>query len=163
MGCDEGFFLKANNAADRQSVREGAITINIIEAIESFSAQHSETIEEILDWPWQKFEALYEAHVKREQSQSALEERNAYITGILANTNLDDNKSTKHNMLESIDIDYENRLRSIYNVIIGEEIDFENDPFFKAMKIPGKDYIPGEEATVPIPHDLKQEIEVDQN
>lgn len=50
-------------------------------------------------------------------------------------------------MLENVDIDYENNLRSIYNVIIGDEIDFDQDPFFKAMKIPGKDPIPEELAT----------------
>ena len=71
-------------------------------------------------------------------------EKNAYITGLIANTNLDDGKETKRKLLENIDIDYRNTLKSIYNILI-EEVSFTEDPFFKAMKIPGKDYFPGEE------------------
>lgn len=159
MGCDDGFFLKANEASDSKSIRESAITINVFDAIESFSAQHSEKIEEIINWPWKKFEALYEAHIKRESSKTALLERNAYITGLLANTNLDDNKNTKRNMLENVDTDYENKLRSIYNVI-SKEIDLKDDPFFAAIKIPR--YDAPEEATDNLPHDQNPEIEVDQ-
>lgn len=103
---------------------------------------------------------MYEAYVKREQAEKALLERNAYITGLLANTNLDDGKQTKRRMLENVDIDYQNSLRSIYNVIIGKDTALEEDPFFKAMKIPGKDFIPGEEATVP-DRTTASDIEID--
>ena len=103
----------------------------------------------MLNWPWKKFEAIYEAQIKRQKAERAVLERNAYITGILANTNMDDEKQTKKRALESIDTDYENALRSIYN-IKEEEVDLQEDPFFKAMKIPGVDFIPDEEeATVP--------------
>lgn len=61
----------------------------------------------------------------------------SYVTGILANTNLDDGKQSKTRALENIDIDYQNNLRSIYNIDIGDEVDFDQDPFFKAMKLPG--------------------------
>lgn len=103
---------------------------------------------------------MYESYSRREAAKKALLERNAYISGLLANTNLDDEKSTKRNLLENVDIDYQNRLKSIYN-IIEEEIDLESDPFFKAMKIPGKDYIPGE-ATETETHDQKLDIDIDQ-
>ena len=63
---------------------------------------------------------------------------------MLANTNLDDGKQTKRRMLENVDIDYQNNLRSIYNISIGDELD---SPLFQAMKVPG---VTGEpEATVP--------------
>lgn len=103
---------------------------------------------------------MYEAYVKREQADRAFQERVAYISGMIANTNLDDGKQTKARMLENIDIDYQNVLRSIYNIIIGDEIDFDQDPLFKAMKIPGKDIQP--EATVPDRTSENPDIDVDQ-
>lgn len=161
MGCDDGFFLKASDATDRQSIRENPVKINVIEAIESYSASHPETINEILyEWPWKKFEALYEAHIKREQSQRALSERNAWITGLLANTNLDDGKSTKKNMLDNIDNTYENTLKSIYNIEDDNEIDFKNDPFFKAIKSPGQET--WRDTTDSEPTTDKPEIDIDQ-
>lgn len=64
-------------------------------------------------------------------------------------------------MLDSIDNTYENTLKSIYN-IKEEDLDLDN-PFFKAIKVPGRDYIPGEEATVPEPTTDKPEIDIDQD
>lgn len=83
---------------------------------------------------------------------------------MLANTNLDDGKNTKRNMLENVDEDYQNRLRNIYNVISEEDIDIENDPFFTAIKVPGRDYIPGYDDEPPVPESTTEnpEIEVDQ-
>ena len=81
---------------------------------------------------------MYEAHSKREQVEKANRERNAYISGLLANTNLDDNKGSKRNALESIDNSYYETLKSIYNIEI-EEVNLRKDPFFAAMKIPGID------------------------
>ena len=163
MGCDHGFFLRASEANDSKSVGEATVQINAIEAIESYTSSHPERISEILyEWPWQKFEALYEAHVKREQTDKAANERLAYITGIIANTNLDDGKQSKTRALESIDINYQDMVKSIYNVIEKDIVDLKNDPFFAAMKIPGQ-YEPEESTTVPEPHDeVAPEIEVDQ-
>jgi hypothetical protein len=162
LGCDDGFFLKASESSSGKSVRESAITINVIEAIESFASSHAEKIEEILNWPWKKFEALYEAHTKREQSEKALDERNAYITGLLANTNLDDGKSTKRNMLENVDIDYQNALKSIYNIVNKDEIDFDQDPFFKAIKIPGAEIPVEATESEPTTEVNKNDIDTDQ-
>jgi len=103
---------------------------------------------------------MYDAFVKREQADRALFERNAYITGLLANTNLDDGKQTKSRMLESVDIDYQNVLRSIYNINIGDEVEFDQDPFFKAMKIPGVE--PESDTTVPDRTTDNPDIDIDQ-
>jgi hypothetical protein len=76
---------------------------------------------------------------------------------------LDDGKQTKRNMLESIDNDYQNNLRSVYNIDIGEEVEFDQDPFFKAMKIPGME--PVSEIEPPVPdrtiYNL-EELDIDQ-
>jgi len=64
-------------------------------------------------------------------------------------------------MLENVDIDYENRLRSIYNIRTGDEINFDQDPFFRAMKVPGKD-IPVEATEPDRTIEPNQNIDVDQ-
>lgn len=115
-----------------------------------------------MEWPWKKFEAFYGAFLRREQSEKLFEERVSYITGLLANTNLDDGKQTKARMLENIDIDYQNNLRSVYNIDIEEQVEFDQDPFFKAMKIPG---LEPESEIPPVPdrtiYNL-EELDVDQ-
>lgn len=77
----------------------------------------------------------------------------------MANTNLDDGKSTKTRLLESVDIDYQNSLRNIYNIDIGDKIEFDQDPLFKAMKIPGVE--PESEPPVPdrTTHNLNSEVD----
>lgn len=109
---------------------------------------------------------MYEAHTKREQVDRASKERFAYISGLLANTNLDDSKGSKRTTLESVDNSYYDTLKNIYNNVIDKkkEIDFENDPFFKAIKIPGRD-IPvvdeNDNIITPVPHDEKLESKYD--
>ena len=115
---------------------------------------------------------MYEAHTKREQAEKASEERIAYISGLVANTNLDDGKGSKRNTLENVDNTYYETLKSIYNIEKKEkEVDFENDPFFKAMKIPGKDIPVVDEHDNIIestarpeikPHDHNLDIDIDQ-
>lgn len=114
---------------------------------------------------------MYEAHTKREQGEKAAKERFAYISGLLANTNLDDSKGSKRTTLESVDNSYYETLKNIYNNVIdkNKEINFEDDPFFKAMKIPGKD-IPvvdeNDNIIIPVPHDQKvdymKDVDIDQ-
>ena len=65
-------------------------------------------------------------------------------------------------MLENIDMDYQNNLRSLYNITIGEKVEFDQDPFFKAMKIPGME--PESEVT-PVPNRTiynLDELDIDQ-
>ena len=93
---------------------------------------------------------MYEAHTKREQVERVNRERNAYISGLLANTNLDDNKGSKRNALQSIDYSYHEALKSIYNVIKEKELDFKEDPFFAAIRVPGRDIPVVDENDIPI-------------
>jgi hypothetical protein len=84
---------------------------------------------------------------------------------LLANTNLDDGKGAKTRALENVESMYLQALKNIYNSNT-EEIKLEEDPFFAAMKIPGKDINPEEsvpDATVPdSTTEEQQTIEVDQ-
>ncbi len=105
--------------------------------------------------PWQKFEALYEAHCKREAVEAAERVRNAQISGVFANTNLDaqeqDQESPRTGVLKDIYDAYVEAVKKIYNQFEEEsdQIDWD-DPFFKAMKVPSNPYY---KPTSPLPHD----------
>ena len=43
-----------------------------------------------------KFEAFYQAHVKREALKAAENSKNAVVSGLWSNSNYDDNKNTRH-------------------------------------------------------------------
>jgi hypothetical protein len=78
------------------------------------------------------------------------------ISGLWANTNLDDGKQTRQNALRQIENDHQNTIHEIY---LGkdEEIDYEQDPFFAAMKLDGE-----EKQDETVNHDLKTDLEIDQ-
>ena len=118
--------------------------------------------------PWQKFEALYEAHSKRIAVEGAVLIRNAQISGAWANSNFDSQEagqeSPRAKLLEDIYDAYTKSVKMIYNQYDektdGSGIDWD-DPFFKAMKVPSNPYYKPE--TSPLPHDHNlEEIEIDQ-
>lgn len=80
---------------------------------------------------------MYEAHSRRKAVETAFAWKNAMYSGLTANSNLDDDKGTKEQALRSIDDEFQNILVTIYNGEKDEEIDFQKDPFFAAMKLPG--------------------------
>lgn len=115
--------------------------------------------------PWQKFEALYEAHSKRLAVEGVTLVRNSQISGVFANTNLDPQKegqeSPRQKVLKDIQETYQKAVKIIYNQYSekdSSEIDWD-DPFFKAMKVPSNPYY---KPTSPVPHDQNPEIEIDQ-
>ncbi len=117
--------------------------------------------------PWQKFEALYEAHSKRIAVDSVVLVRNAQISGAWANSNFDatqeGQESPRTKLLETIYDNYTKSVKMIYNQYDEKEdsgIDWD-DPFFKAMKVPSNPYYKPE--TSPLPHDHNlEDIEIDQ-
>lgn len=101
-------------------------------------------------WPSTRFEALYEAHVKRKAVESIEKVKYAMISGVWANTNLDDEKAgenKRQRLLEEIEDNYNTALKDLYNADkerkVESEIDW-SDPFFAAMKGPAN---PNEPAT----------------
>jgi hypothetical protein len=118
--------------------------------------------------PWQKFEALYEAHSKRIAVEGVVLVRNAQISGAWANSNFDASKegeeSPRSKLLENIYDNYTKSVKMIYNQYDEKDdsgIDWD-DPFFKAMKVPSNPhYKPNETSPVPHDHNL-EDIEIDQ-
>lgn len=151
MGSDGGFFQREDSSARKQGERE-VQRINIIEVIEAYTAEHPETATEFINWPWRKAEAFYDAHVKRKAVEAASRVKEAMIAGLWGNTNLDDGKQTRKNMLIEIEEAYDHAIKMIYS---GEsdEIDqetIESDPFLSAMSFDwaGENKKPDEELSV---------------
>lgn len=55
--------------------------------------------------------------------------------GVMANSNLDDGKQTKQNLLNDIENRHLETIISIYNGKTDEELDYESDPLFAAIKL----------------------------
>lgn len=97
------------------------------------TSEHPEKIEEILNWPSIKFEYLYRAHVRRKAIEEATAYKNAMVSGLMGNTNLDDGKQTRQNILNDIEERHLETIFTIYNGKIDEELDYESDPLFAAI------------------------------
>lgn len=135
MGSSYQFFYRGGNTPVQED-HEEVPKITPIEALEAYSAEHSETIEELQNWYWKKFEKLYEAHLKRKAVESAEATKNAMVSGLWGNSNFDDDKNTRKKALIEIENSYNEAVLNVYNKKKQVEIDFKEDPFFAAMKIP---------------------------
>ncbi len=60
------------------------------------------------------------------------------ISGLWANTNLDDDKGTRTTRLREIEASFENAMAIVYGHEQAREEINKEDPFFKAMKAPEK-------------------------
>lgn len=90
-------------------------------------------------WPWRKFEAFYESHAKRTAAIRVIELKHAMISGAWANSNYDDGKSAREDLLRKIDEFAESAIAGIYEQKVQGEYKDEADmtnPFFAAMKVP---------------------------
>ena len=90
-------------------------------------------------WPWRKFEVFYDSHSKRLAAERVIELKHAMITGVWGNSNYDDGKDSRTELLRSIDDFAEKAINQIYasepSGEYVEEVDM-NNPFFAAMKVP---------------------------
>lgn len=133
MGSDGKFFQRPDSTSQQQDHSEGP-RIGPIEALEQYSGEHPESIEELKNWHWKKFEALFEAFLKRKAVAEAREVRNAMISGLWSNSNFDDGKNTRQKALKDIEESYQEAIKIIYNGAEEYEIDLDQ-PFFKAMDL----------------------------
>lgn len=79
---------------------------------------------------------MYLAHSKRVAVDRATGVRDAMISGMWSNSNLDDGKDTRSKALMEIEESYQNTLISIYNEDHQEEqIDLDRHPLFTEMNI----------------------------
>lgn len=110
--------------------------------IEAFCAEHRIDVDEVIyEWPATKFEGLYRAYSKRKIAEELAQRRMAEIAGTLGNPNLDSKEEPelRENIMKSIADNYDRAIAFLYGGESlqqeeEEEIDYENDPFWKAAK-----------------------------
>jgi hypothetical protein len=134
LGSDEKFFQRENPPVGSEGWRE-VPNIGAIEALESYSAEHPESIQELQNWYWKKFETLYKAFIKRKAVEDASKVRNAMIAGLWGNSNFDDDKNTRQKALTDIEESFQRAVNYIYNETTedDEHKEMMKDPFFAAI------------------------------
>jgi hypothetical protein len=60
-------------------------------------------VEDILQWPWKRFERFYQAFIKRQVVESMERRKEALIAACWANSNYDDDKGTRQNLVDEIE------------------------------------------------------------
>ncbi len=78
---------------------------------------------------------MYLAHVKREAVMRATEVRNAMISGMWSNSNLDDGKGSRTQALTEIEENFQNTIRLIYSGKDPNDDILLNHPLFTAMNL----------------------------
>jgi hypothetical protein len=106
--------------------------------VEAFTADHNETIREVLvDWPSTKFEAFYAAYAKRKIADELSNKRNLEIAALAGNPNLDSEKDTqlRQKQADAIDEAFSNALAKLYGAEFEDAYEVDpDDPFFQAME-----------------------------
>jgi hypothetical protein len=101
-----------------------------------YSSYHSETVEELLEWPWKRFEKFYESFTKRRIIESLESRKDQMISALWANSNYDDDKGTREKAINEIESNFNSVIASVFEGKINqqeEEID-ESNPFFASAK-----------------------------
>jgi hypothetical protein len=75
---------------------------------------------------------MFEAHAKRTAVKHVREMKNAMISGIWGNSDIEDKKGS----IARVEDFARSAIAEIYGTTQVDDVDFENDPFFKAMKVP---------------------------
>lgn len=108
--------------------------------MEEYTAHHSETVEELMGWPWLRVEKFYEAHLKRMVVEELQKRKIAMMTALYANTNFDgsENSSKREQALQRMEEQFQEAIRNLYRTpqqvaAKAAEEDLEGDPFFQPM------------------------------
>lgn len=124
MGSDDKFFHRKDASAIQQDQPEGP-KLGPIEALELYSSEHPESVEELQNWYWKKFETMFEAFMKRKAVDEARDVKNAMISGLWSNSNYDDNKNTRSKSLKDIENNYQETINIIYNGVEEYEVKYD--------------------------------------
>lgn len=93
-------------------------------------------------WPWRRFEAFFDRHLRRKAQVDIEHQRGLMIAAINANSNYDGDEkinAEKIKRIESIESAANEAIARLWDSVTGareqEEFDpFEDDPLFKSMK-----------------------------
>ena len=108
--------------------------MTFIDALEQYSAEHPESIEELLSWPARRFEAFYESFSKRKMVDQLERRKLAMISGIHGNPNVSGDALGK--AVQGIEQAFDDAVAKLYGEIDEEDESFDDNPFLSAMKLP---------------------------
>jgi hypothetical protein len=112
-----------------------------VECLEHYSRRHSETVDDLLDWPWLRFERFYNAFVVGEAVERMENLRDMIIAGLYANSVYDEHEEAKRDeAIQMIESSYSNAIDYLKARAAGEDTDEdesddfdEDDPFWKPV------------------------------
>jgi hypothetical protein len=137
LGNVAGFFQrKASEPQQETTSKISRFTVGAIEALEAYSSEHAEKLEDLLEWDARRFQTLYSAFVKRKAAEELEQTRLALTAGIWANSNYDQEKGDpRGEFIKGVQDSVDEKIATIYGVAPEEDefaIDAEN-PFWAAM------------------------------
>lgn len=91
-------------------------------------------MEEVLNWPWRRFEAFYNAFQKRLTVERLEERKDRMVASLWANSNYDDDKGTRQKAIEEIEGNFNAAVDEIVSGAPKDETIDKDDPFFAPLK-----------------------------
>lgn len=89
-----------------------------------------------MDWPWRRFDAFYEAFVKRRAKEELTFRKILQISALWANSNYDGEDVDRQQIIQEIETSYDEVIAGIYSGRMAggkDDID-KSDPFFAAIE-----------------------------
>lgn len=109
--------------------------MTFIDALEQYSSEHPESVEELLAWPATRFEAFYEAFNKRKITEQLERRKLAMISGLHGNPNVSGDALGK--VVQGIEESFDEAVAKLYGRVDDEDaIALDENPFFASMKLP---------------------------
>ena len=106
----------------------------IIEALEAYTANHSEKVEDILRWPSGRFEVFYESFTRRKIVEDLTLQKLAHINAIHSNPNYDQKDAHKTQVIQEMEDRFQSAIDSLFQDTTDVEKRMKEDPFFLAGK-----------------------------
>jgi len=78
-----------------------------LQSLEIYSGNHPETVEQLLEWPYRRFQKAFDNWQKRNQVEEIENRKNLHVSALYANTNYDDEKNNREDHIKNLDEFYE--------------------------------------------------------
>lgn len=103
-------------------------------------------MDQLLDWPWQRFERFYEIFVRKSLVEGLERRKEQMITALWSNSNWDDDKGTRKQAVEELEENFQAAIDRINGYQPEEEVEMEDKfGFFAAgeravarIEVPGE-------------------------
>lgn len=86
-----------------------------------------------MEWPWQRFDAFFQAFARRKAVESLEARKLAMLSGLHGNSNMSGDDLGK--AVEQLEESFKTATNAIYGLVDEEEID-QSNPFFGQIKVP---------------------------